>query len=106
MFYFSRNLHDHAAAAAANISATDTAPFLDRSVHYDGMTEAQAAELEAFAREEATKLLLEVNRRAAAMVDANAASSPAGHRVNFGVYIFTDQDRVDAGSTPTGGSAG
>jgi hypothetical protein len=105
LFYFGRNLHDHVAAAAANISAAEKAPFLDRSVHYDGMTEAQAAELEAFARDEASKLLLEVNRRAAAMVDANSAGRPAGRRVNFGVYIFTDQDRLDPGSSATGGAA-
>jgi hypothetical protein len=105
LFYFGRNLHDHVAAAAANISAAEKAPFLDRTVHYDGMTEAQAAELEAFAREEATKLLLEVNRRAASMVEANTAGAPADRRVNFGVYVFNDKDHLDAGSAASGGSA-
>jgi hypothetical protein len=105
LFYFGRNLHDHVAAAAANISAAEKAPFLDRSVHYDGMTAAQADELEAFARDAASKLLLEVNRRAASMVEASTGGAPADRRVNFGVYVFSDEDRLDAGLAASGGSA-
>lgn len=93
LFYFARNLHDHVAAAAANISASDAAPFLDRSVHYDGLTDEQAAELEAFARAEAIRVLLEVNRRAAALAEANPAEAGASRRVNFGVYVFSDTDQ-------------
>jgi hypothetical protein len=93
LFYFGRNLHDHVAAATANISAIQTAPFLDRSVHYDGLTGAQAAELEEFARAEASRILLEVNRRAAAMVDGQPRTPDANRRVNLGVFVFTDIDR-------------
>jgi hypothetical protein len=93
LFYFSRNLHDHVAAAASNIVAVETAPFLDRSVHYDGLTEEQASELEAFARGEAIRVLLEVNRRAAAMVDGTVEGVQNRRRVNFGVYVFTDHDQ-------------
>ncbi len=93
LFYFGRNLHDHIAASAANITATATAPYLDRSVHYDGLTAAQAAELEAFARGEAIRVVLEVNRRAAALADAAPDPNAADHRVNFGVYVFSDKDQ-------------
>ncbi len=98
LFYFGRNLHDHLAAAVSNISAAKTAPFLDRSVHYDGLTEEQAAELEEFARNEASRVLLEVNRRAAAMVDGQPPAPGANRRVNFGVFVFTDTDQF--GGTP------
>ena len=44
--YFGRNLHDHIAAAAENVSAT--APrFLERAVHYDGLSPKLAKRLEA-----------------------------------------------------------
>ena len=77
----------------ANIAAAETSPVLDRSVHYDGLTDDQAVQLEAFARSEAIRLLLEVNRRAAALAEANPAPASATRRVNFGVYVFTDTDQ-------------
>jgi hypothetical protein len=93
LFYFARNLHDHVAAAVANISAGDAAPFLDRSVHYDALTPGQAHELETFARSAAVQVLLQVNRKALELVEAD--KTPDGeptHRVNFGVFIFGDGD--------------
>jgi Family of unknown function (DUF6502) len=74
LFYFARNLHDHVAAAVANISAGDVAPFLDRSVHYDELTLDQARALEAYARATAVRALLDVNRRALELVGANNAA--------------------------------
>ncbi len=93
LFYFARNLQDHIAAAVANISAADAAPFLDRSVHYDGLTTAQARELEAFARSAAMQALLEVNRRALELVEGNPPpGGDASVRVNFGTFVFTASD--------------
>lgn len=93
LFYFARNLHDHIAAAVANVSAADAPPYLNRSVHYDRLTPAQAASLKAVARIEATKVLLEVNRRAIEIAAGDPAAEPeAAHRVNFGVYVFDDDD--------------
>jgi hypothetical protein len=93
MFYFARNLHDHVAAAVANISASDKAPFLDRSVHYDRLTPSQAHELDAFARAAGVRVLLEVNRKAMELVEATKAlDGQTAHRVNFGVFLFGDRD--------------
>jgi hypothetical protein len=95
LFYFARNLHDHVAAAVANISTGETAPFLDRSVHYDGLTQGQVRELEAFARDAAMRVLLEVNRKALELVDANEIpDGEATHRVNFGAFVFSEIDTV------------
>lgn len=92
LFYFARNLHDHVAAATANISAGQP-PFLDRSVHYDGLSQAQADALRAYAREVAMHALLDVNRRALELLDAgDIAGTAAGRRVNLGIYLFEDAD--------------
>lgn len=95
LFYFARNLHDHLAAAEANVLATGAAPFIDRSVHYDRLTEAQARRVEAAARAAAIHAVLEVNRLALAVVETDPAEPPAaGKRVNFGVYVYVaDEDK-------------
>jgi hypothetical protein len=92
LFYFSRNLHDHIAAAAANVLAPGAAPFIDRSVHYDRLTPAAAAALEQFGREAAQRLLLEVNRQAMALASEEPPEGAATRRVNFGVYLLAEDE--------------
>ncbi|MBR0678962.1 hypothetical protein GXW74_00535 [Roseomonas eburnea] len=101
LFYFARNLHDHVAAAAANVAAAGPPPFLDRSVHYDRLGPEAAAALEALAREAAQRLLVEVNRQALAIAEEDekaAAVDPARptRRVNLGVYLYAEDDAPDA----------
>jgi len=101
LFYFARNLHDHAAAAAANVTATGTPPFLDRSVHYDRLGLDAAARLEALAREAAQRLLIDINRQALAIAEADdkdAAANPRRptRRVNLGVYLYAEDEGPDA----------
>ncbi|MEA2788594.1 MAG: hypothetical protein QOG73_1000 [Acetobacteraceae bacterium] len=91
LFYFARNLHDHVAAAVANIGAVGIAPFLDRSVHYDGLTPAQANALQAYARAAANRVLLDVNRQALELIQSEPATDQdEPRRVNFGIYVFDD----------------
>ena len=98
VFYFSRNLHDHIAAAVANIGAVDVPPFLDRSVHYDRLTPDQARELQEYARAAAIRVLLDVNRRAIELAGSGPGEvAPDRRRVNFGVYLFDDRDAGDGG---------
>ena len=93
MFYFARNLHDHIAAATANATAASAPPFVDRAVHYDGLDDATAAALEDVARRAAQQVVLDVNRAAIALVDAAPlGGAPAKGRVNFGVYVYRDED--------------
>jgi len=96
LYYFARNLHDHAAAAAANVLTPGPAPFLERAVHYDGLSAAAAATLLAAARDAATATLLDVNRRALAIADADdqaaADTGPRTHRVNLGIYLFSEAE--------------
>jgi hypothetical protein len=104
LFYFARNLHDHVAAAVANISASGTPPFLDRSVHYDRLTPAQAETLREYARGAAMRLLLDVNRRAQELTDENPEAEPSQpQRINFGIYLFDEDDPPVEDGRPTDG---
>jgi len=93
LFYFARNLHDHVAAASENVMAAGAPPFLDRSVHYDALTDAEAEQLQALAREAAQQLLVEVNKRALAIAtSAPPRPGEARRRVNLGVYLYATED--------------
>jgi Family of unknown function (DUF6502) len=100
MFYFGRNLHDHIAAAAANVSAVERAPFLDRSVHYDALPVAAAEQLEAMGREAAIRMLLDINRRAMQLAEAHDPPTGPTRRVNLGVYLFAENEPPATTSKP------
>jgi hypothetical protein len=91
LFYFARNLADHIAAAVANVTATDTAPFVDRSVHYDGLSPDAAARLRKYSRDAAQRLLVQVNREALRLTQHDEAGI-ATERVNLGVYLYSEAD--------------
>ncbi len=86
LYYFGRNLHDHIAASVANI--LDEKPrFLERAVHYDGLSPALARRLELRAREIAMEALQQANREAHAACETD----PGGEaRWNFGIYIYAE----------------
>jgi Family of unknown function (DUF6502) len=101
LFYFARNLHDHIAAAAANIAAAGAAPFFDRSLHYDGLTPGTAARLAAAGRAAGQQLLIELNQSALQWAEADdrqiaeAGGGAATQRVNVGVYLYVEDDGAD-----------
>jgi hypothetical protein len=103
LFYFGRNLHDHVSAAAANVTAAGAAPFIERAAHYDNLSPATVARLEAMGRDAAQRLLTEFNRQVLELLDANdreleKAPETPRRRLNFGVFLFTDTD--SAGDKP------
>lgn len=105
LFYFARNLHDHIAAAAANVATAGPAPFFDRSMHYDRLRPETVAQLEVTARDAAQQLLTDVNRIALAMAEADdkvAADEKAGslRRINLGVYVYVEDDPIDEETAP------
>ncbi len=94
--YLGRNLHDHVAAAAENVSGP--APrFLERAVHYDGLSPKLAKRLEARSRELAMEALKVANREANR---ALAKDKGGNSRWNFGVYVF--QEDLDGASDDGG----
>lgn len=106
LFYFARNLHDHIAAAAANIVAPGPAPFLDRSVHYDRLSPEAAAQLLAVGRDAAQATLLNVNRAALGIADADEAARAVGagsaptRRVNLGIYLYAEDEPAPRADVP------
>lgn len=87
LYYFGRNLHDHVAAAVENVLAPEPR-FLERAVHYDGLSPALARRLEARARELAMEALQTANREAHAACSDDAGGDA---RWNFGVYIYAEE---------------
>ena len=86
LYYFGRNVHDHLAAAEWNILG-NSHRFLERAVHYDGLSEAAATKLQSVSRECALKALQAANEEAQAI----CANDPGGlWRWTFGAYIFAE----------------
>lgn len=86
LYYFGRNLHDHFAAAVSNILA-GAPPFIERAVHYDGLSAGLAQRLEARSRELALQALQQADREAHIACETD----PGGeHRWSFGVYVYRD----------------
>lgn len=96
--YFTRNLRDHVQAAVANLM-NDPPPYFERAVHYDGISPALAARLDALAREESMALLLKLNKVAHQAIK----DDPGGNsRWIAGLYVMTEEVetglRADAAS--------
>jgi hypothetical protein len=95
-YYFGRNLHDHFAAAVANILSAEP-PFIERAVHYDGLSPALARRLAERAREIALEALQTANREAHASLETDAGGDS---RWNFGVYVYRE-DGATADEAPS-----
>ncbi len=87
LYYLGRNLHDHIAAAVANVEG-ERPRFLERAVHYDGLTQPIAEMLERRSREIAMEALTTANREAHAATEGVAEG---GWRWNFGVYVYSEK---------------
>ena len=92
LHYFGRNLHDHLAAACANLLAPDAPPFLERALHWDRLTPEAARALEAAGRRAAVAMLVELNRLALELAGPGEPPPQATARVNLGVYLFRAED--------------
>ena len=99
-FYFGHNLHDHAAAAAHNLLGQEP-PFLERSLHFNGLSAGAVAELAAQSKKLGMQALVAVNKAAVAREAqekrAENAATPAAdalaeplQRMTFGIYFYTE----------------
>lgn len=89
-YFFGRNVHDHVAAGAHNLMGEEPA-FLERSVFYNNLSADSVAELAELARERGMQLLREVNSRAAEMQKHDSPRPQTKHRINFGLYFFSEE---------------
>lgn len=94
-WFLGRNLRDHAAAAAHNLSGGAPTMF-ERAVFYDGLTEASVAALRRLGATEATALLREINQQAFARAEADKDAEGSDHRFTLGVYVYSGRDDADA----------
>jgi hypothetical protein len=97
--YLGRNLHDHIAAAEKNVSS-GAPPFMERAVHYDGLSPKLARRLEARSRELAMEALKTANREANR---ALAKDRGGNSRWNFGVYVYREDPAGVADESEEGG---
>jgi hypothetical protein len=86
LYYFGRNLHDHLAAAAANVMG-HAPPFLERAVHYDGLRQQDALHLQGLSQKLAMTALKSANREAQKAI---ASGDKGNWRWNFGLYVYVE----------------
>ena len=87
LHYFGHNLRDHAAAATHNVLGAGE-PLLERSVHYDALSEESIRELAALSEKGGMEAIQDLNRRAIELEERDAGRTGDKHRFTFGVYFF------------------
>lgn len=89
VYFFGRNLRDHAAAGVHNLLAEGD-PFFDRSVFYDRLSAESLAELRRVAADVGARALREINRLALGLQqrDAPRPEEETRHRMSWGAYFF------------------
>ena len=98
-FYFGHNVHDHAAAAAHNLAGGDP-PFMERSVHYDGLSADAVGQLARQASTLGMETLVAVNKNALSLTKRGGSTSLPRQRMTFGVYFYAEESDEAAASTP------
>ena len=88
-YYLGHNLHDHAAAAASNLLGVRK-PFLERSVHYDALSQAAITDLAKQAERLGMNTLLALNKNAMALERTDAPPVEQRQRMTFGIYFYTE----------------
>lgn len=94
LFYFGHNLRDHAAAATGNLLGEAPA-HLERSVHYDALTPASIAELQALCRRLGMETLHAVNAEAMRLEARDATDPAARARFTYGIYFYAETPDTD-----------
>lgn len=96
--FFGRNLHDHMATSAHNLTSGgegEAAPMLERSVYYARLRPESVAELESLATEAGMEALQKINQRALVLQRADDGDAEADRRMNFGVYFHRARLEAD-----------
>lgn len=91
-YFLGKNLHDHLAAARANVGSEDP-PFLERSVYYNNLSERSILELKGYAEQQGMQMLQNLNVRARELQKRDADGEDQDHRMNLGIYYYdVDED--------------
>jgi hypothetical protein len=92
LYYFGRNIHDHVAAAVANISGGD-ARYFERALHYDRLSMTATEQLFTNANAKAMEVLVDLNQQALKAADGDKGGD---WRWTLGVYVY--RENVKKGS--------
>jgi hypothetical protein len=88
-YYFGRNLRDHIAAGAHNLSGQQPALF-DRAVYYDRLKPDSIEELRQLAVERSMALILEINQKASELAARDRRDGDGGYRFTLGAFFYAD----------------
>src|SRR3954469_9233272 len=88
-FYFGHNLHAPVAAAAHNMAAKGP-PFLERSVHYEGLQSASVEKLAALAEKDGMQAVQSVYAEAKACDARERKAEGPKQRLTFGIYFYSE----------------
>jgi hypothetical protein len=99
-FYFSQNLHDHAAVSVTNM-LDQAGPLLERSVYYNKLTPASVETLAKLSSELGMRAIQEVNRLALQLDRLDSNRPDADQRINFGIFFYTGPNDDVASAPPT-----
>ena len=88
--FFAANLGDHIAAASENLAAAETAPFYERAVFYNRLSQGSVDLVEARARELAQAMLEELNTQSAGLQQEDSAQQAGLERYRLGVYFYRE----------------
>jgi len=89
LFFFGHNLHAHAAAATENILGVRP-PTFERSLIYEGLTDAGLESLDKRAHQLGTRMLKELNRVASEHEAAESGAVREPRRVTCGIYFYAE----------------
>lgn len=87
--YFGANLGDHTEAAVSNLMA-EHAPFYERAVHYNRLSDESLRKLDALARTLQQDALSALNREALRLQSADAKDATANGRFRCGAYVYLE----------------
>jgi hypothetical protein len=88
-FYLGHNLHAHLSAAAQNLQGA-APPFLERSVHYEGLSAESIAKLAAQGKTAGMKALQALYSEAKTLEARDRKGNAPKQRMAFGIYFWSE----------------
>ena len=94
LFFFEKNLHDHAAASTHNMMNV-MPPMFERCVYYDGLTVDAINELKKLAEQRAMLALKAVNAKAIELQTLSNNVTEANQQFTYGIYFYHTEENKD-----------
>jgi hypothetical protein len=99
-FYLGKNVHDHLAASAHNLSQPDAPPLLERSVYYDRLSKDSTLILSTYARQLSSQVMQSFSKKAMELQEHDHQKADAHFRVTYGQYYYQADELEEAGKKP------